>query len=158
MKKTILYLIPFLIISCHSKSPEVDRFSPSSFNGNKKYSNKTLIEEKFQEFYDLNALLIKFPDFKDDIENRISNFTTNTKKIFDLTDSIKIKNIRQEGELIKISDSVQMTKVLFDIVLENSVKTDSVLAFITQKKIVIDSEEITSTKVKFTKELKIKKF
>ena len=162
MKKIVLYtIIPLLIISCNSKEA-TNRNKKSSDNDyffgiiNSSKKNGSLIEKKFKEFYDLNTLLKKYPNFKENIEKRIDNFTTGTSVIFDLTDSLKITNIRQQGGLTKISDSVQMTKVLFDIVSGNMTKTDSVLAFITKKKVLIDSEEVISTKVKFTRVTVIK--
>lgn len=148
MRKVFILLILFLA-SCKSEnSMESNSKVVNSFE---EYSNEDLLEEKFKEFYDLNILLKKYPQFKDDIEQRIKNFTSNPESIFELNDSTKIKNIQQKGALIKISDSVQMTQVVYDLVTENSVKKDSVLAFITSSKVIIDSEEITSTKVNFTR-------
>jgi hypothetical protein len=149
MRNIILILIALFIISCSNDSSIISKEKSVVFN--KEYSNETLLEEKFKEFYDLNILLKKYPDFKDDIEQRIKNFTSNPESIFELNDSTKIKNIQQKGALIKVSDSVQMTQVVYDLVTENSIKKDSVLAFITSSKVIIDSEEIISTKVNFTR-------
>ena len=157
MKRIVLFILPLLIISCNNKERvnEVDSDVKSFYFltdvDSSSYSKKSLIEEKFKEFYDLNILLKKYPDFKEGIENRIKNFISNSETIFELNDSLSVKNIRQEGPLTKISDSVQMTKIYYDLVSENSTEKDSVFAFITKKKIMIDEEEVLSTKVKFTR-------
>jgi len=149
MRKLIILLIPILIISCSTKenSSSDSKFAPTEDS----FSTENLIEKKFKEFYDLNTLLKSYPDFKEDIEKRIENFTTGTRAIFEINDSIKIVNIRQKGAFIKVSDSVDMTHVLFDVITDTHIKTDSVLAFITKKKVLIDNEEVISSKVKFTR-------
>lgn len=151
MKKFIFLLIAVsLLFSCSDSNhaPTEKVFEAERSNTSPK---RSLIEQKFKEFYDLNVLLKNYPDFKSDIERRIQNFTSNSETIFELNDSISITNIRQKGVLIQVSDSVQMTHVLFDVVSKNQKKTDSVLAFISKKKIYIDSEEVIATKVKFTR-------
>ena len=149
MRKLIILLIPILIISCSTKenSSSDSKFAPTKDS----FSTENLIEKKFKEFYDLNTLLKSYPEFKEDIEKRIENFTTGTRDIFEINDSIKILNIRQKGAFIKVSDSVDMTHVLFDVITDTHIKTDSVLAFITKKKVLIDDEEVISSKVKFTR-------
>ena len=149
MRKLIILFIPLLIVSCMSKenSRSDSRFLPEKVD----FSTENLIEKKFKEFYDLNTLLKNYPQFKESIENRIDNFTTGERRIFEINDSITILNIRQKGAFIKVSDSVDMTHVLFDIINDTQIKTDSVVAFITKKKVLIDDEEVTSSKVKFTR-------
>ena len=75
MRRIILFFMPFLIFSCnsHERRSLVNTESTKSF---KSESFESLIEEKFQEFYNLNILLRDYPDFKEDIEKRINNFTT----------------------------------------------------------------------------------
>jgi len=148
-----LFIIPLFIVSCNSKTPEYNEYKivrGNSYNFDSK-STESLLEKKFKEFYDLNILLNKYPDFKESIENRIKNFISNSETIFELNDSVSVKNIRQEGLLTTISDSVQLTKIYYDLVSENSTEKDSVFAFITKKRVMIDDEEVFSTKVKFTR-------
>lgn len=149
MRHAVLIFILLFIFSCNESSPSISKERKS--NSYKEYTDGTLLEEKFKEFYDLNVLLKEYPEFKEDIENRIRNFTTSPRAVFKLNDSLKIKNIRQKGSFIKVSDSVQMTTVYFDLISGKTTKTDSVIAFITKKKMIIDSEEVISTKVKFTR-------
>jgi len=155
--RRILILFPLLALaSCMSKEPsKVDTktikrgildYDKDTLNG---YSFESLVEKKFKEFYDLNVLLKNYPNFKQDIEKRIENFTSGTRKIFQINDSVKVSNIRQKGPFVKVSDSTEMTHVLFDIITTKEIKTDSVMAFITTIKLQLDNEEVTSTKVKF---------
>lgn len=162
MRRLVIFFIPFVIVSCMSKEPDktlnLEEMDEVLYDIDSKeedpevsYSFESLIEEKFKEFYDLNVLLRDYPNFKEDIETRINNFTTGTRKIFEINDSIKILNIRQKGPLVQVSDSLEMTNVLFDVITESRIKTDSVVAFITKKKLKIDGKEVVSKKVKFTR-------
>lgn len=159
--RRIWILFPLLaVVSCISKSPKSNddeiikkRLPYTAKDSLGEYSFQSLIETKFEEFYNLNVLLKNYPDFKKDIENRLENFTSGTRKIFHINDSIQVVNIRQNGPFVKISDSTEMTHVLFDIVSDHQTKTDTVVAFITKKKAHIDNKEVTSTKVKFTRVL-----
>lgn len=127
-------------------------------------SFKEDIEKRIQNFtldYKLNFDLIDslignhytFLSFYETsgLKKRDQIFTLDSKQIFKLNDSLEVKNIKQRGSIIFVSDSVQMTKVYFDLVYKDSVKKDSVFAFITSKKIMIDSKEVLSSKVKFSK-------
>jgi hypothetical protein len=159
MRRIWMLVLLFVIVSCSdNKAPTMNTKKLKSRGWLNKtrdslsnYSFESLVEKKFKEFYNLNVLLKDYPDFKNDIESRIENFTTGRRKIFQINDSIKVVNIRQKGPFIKVSDSTDMTQVLFDVITDTEIKTDSVTAFITKKKLLIDGEEVTSTKVKFTR-------
>lgn len=149
MKNLIFLAVFLLVFSCTNHAPLDKEMSEVTMF--KEVSMKKVLENKFKELYDLNLLKKKFPEFKNDIDRRIQNFTFNHEVNFEFQDSIRISNIRQKGGLIKISDSVQMAKVVFDLTSQNSTKTDSVFAFITKKEAIIDSEKVFLTKVQFSR-------
>lgn len=153
MRKMYVFLVLLILSSCNNYSPENSKSDFEVTESLLENMESSFSEKKFKEFYDLNILLRDYPDFKEDLEKRIDNFITENGKIFEINDSIKIVNIRQKESPTKLSDSVELTQILFDIRNKNNIKTDSVYALITKKKIVIDGKEVTSKKVKFTREI-----
>ena len=158
MRRILIFCIPFFLMSCSGNKADTmtnessDKTFFMSTIESAEISSESLVEKKFKEFYNLNMLLTAYPDFKKDIEQRIKDFTSGEKAIFERDDSIQIANIRQSGALIKESDSLERTYILFDVIRQTETKTDSVLVLITKKNVNIDGESITSTKVKFARD------
>jgi predicted patatin/cPLA2 family phospholipase len=153
MRKMYVFFVVLILSSCNNYSPENSTNNFEVTESLMVNTESSLSEKKFKEFYDLNILLKDYPDFKEDIEKRIDKFMTGEGTIFDINDSIKIENIRQKESLTKLSDSLEMTQILFDIRTKNGIKTDSVYALVTKKKIIIDGKEVVSKKVKFAREI-----
>ncbi|QTE21586.1 hypothetical protein [Polaribacter cellanae] len=151
MKKTFLIVIVLIIASCSSNSNKKPGLNKESLAIVKEYSTSTLIEEKFLEFYELNMLLNSDSKFKKEIGERLKSFKIDTFPILNLPNDSKITNIKQIGETISITDSIKKRKIIFDMVTPNSLKKDSLFAYILSKKIIIDSIEVISNKVKFAR-------
>jgi hypothetical protein len=153
MRKMYVFFALLILSACNNYSPENSAKTFEVTESLMENIESSFSEKKFKEFYDLNILLRDYPDFKEDIEKQIDNFITGEGTIFNIKDSLKIENIRQKELPTKLSDSIEMTQVLFDIKIKNEIKTDSVYAIIMKKKIIIDGKEVISKKVKFTREI-----
>jgi hypothetical protein len=104
---------------------------------------------KFHEFYDVVSLKRDYPELGEEIKERLGNFTLNDINILRLQDSTKISNIRVKGPFLKISDTKEMTIVLFDLETHKIIKTDSLQAILTVNTLRIDGELIRSNKLRF---------
>lgn len=155
MRNIIFIVILLLVTSCNTDTHENKEVVKKNTKSSVENFKKSMVEEKFMELYDLNTLFLKNKrTIYWHIERRIKRFSTNSELILLIqSDSIRVKNIRHDRSLIKLSDSVEMTKIYFDLVSEKETKTDSILAFITSKKMMIDSEEVLTCKVKFAREI-----
>lgn len=153
MRKMYVFFVLIILSSCNNYSPENSIKMFEVTESLMENTESSFSEKKFKEFYDLNILLRDYPDFKEDIEQQIGNFITGEETIFNISDSLKIENIRQKELPTRLSDSVEMTQMLFDIKTKNEIKTDSVYAIIMKKKIIMDGKEVISKKVKFTREI-----
>lgn len=111
-----------------------------------------LTEQKLQDYFDLLVLQQQHPEFIEDIRVQLHELSEDSIIISYFPHKVDIKNVQQIGETQIVSDSIQRIKLRFDIITNNSVKKDSITAIIKTKKITLDNEELSSTKVVFTKE------
>jgi hypothetical protein len=152
MKKIMLIIIVLAINSCHN-SPSLNTLNEMEMGdySAKMYSTQILIKEKFLEFYDLNLLLKNNLSFQNKIKERLKSFTLDSLPVLDLSKDSKIENIQQKGMIINLSDSIQKTKLIFNVLSKKNLRKDSISVFIFKKKLRIHSDVVISTKVKFSR-------
>jgi hypothetical protein len=166
MKKIVYIIIIFLIVSCKNetknKSFEVYDIEPVGiedyddsfeFSIIKSFNYEKLINLKLQDYFDLKVLEQQHPEFKDAIKKQLYALSNDDIDVSNFSTKITIENIRQIGKPIIVSDSVQKLKLHFDIVTEQNKTTDSIIATIINKSVVIDNEKRLSTKIIFSKAL-----
>jgi len=168
MKNLIYILIFLLIVSCKedvSKANidvleyeiEDDKNNPVSNNNytfsiiDKNFDHKELTAQKLQELYDLSSLKNTHPEFKRSIELQLKNFTKDSTLLSTLKDSVSIKNIEFITDNFETTNTSQKVKLRYDLIINNSVKKDSIIAEITSHKIILDDKEVVSNKIKFSK-------
>lgn len=157
MKQIVYILVIILVVSCANESKrsessvheiEVstdinDDFKSENFNPT------VLASEKLTEYFDLIKLKQEHPEFREDIELQLESYSANS--ILLNTNTFSIENIRSADSPEIISDSLQSVVLYFDILSENYITKDSILAFITTKTILMDTQSAVSTKVRFQK-------
>ena len=167
MRKLVYIFIALLLISCANNKKEVPTeaiesvdmektetvFESAALEDKKEaFSYQYLTEQKLQDYYDLLVLQQQHPEFKEDITAQLQELSNDVTAIPDSTQKITIKNVQQMGATLKISDSVQKIRLLFDIVTESTNKRDSITAIVSTKKVYLDQQEVISTKVVFEKQ------
>ena len=152
MRKIILLISFFIIISCANNSPISNEKSiiDDTFTV-KEYSTSSFVEEKFLEFYDLKLLLKNKPEFKEVIEKRLASFKIDSNTILEISKNSKIKNF----EIIK-SDSLNINaysklKIVFEVDNEKASNKDSLIVYVFEKDFTLDGEKTTSKKIKFSR-------
>lgn len=159
MRKSIVIIAFGLFFSCadnyknlDSKGMEAETFNPYNELLSKELSLEELTSQKLLDYYDLLRLLEgSSTAFKEDITKQLSALTKEPFSEMDSLDGISIRNIHQIGSVEKISDSVQKIKLNYDIFFNDTVKTDSIIALITTKALLVDGAETKSTNVTFTR-------
>lgn len=110
-----------------------------------------LTEQKLKEYFDLIQLKQEHPEFKADIILQLQKFSNDTTIGKNYSKGFKLEHIRIVEYLETDSDTTQKLKLFFDVIHENSKRTDSIIATIFQKTIMVDNEDITSNKITFSK-------
>lgn len=152
MKKIIFLVYFILIFSCSKQNTPLNEKAlvEDSFTV-KKYSTKSLVKEKFLEFYDLRLLLEENPQFKENIKSRLMSFKLDSSEVLKITPNSKIKKLIITELLLPKKNSDSLLKVLFEISENNILKKDSIIAYINDNKIMINEEVVTTRKIKFKK-------
>lgn len=162
MKKLIFLFIVIIIVSCKNETTksnidlnevmEIEKEVTkdiSDTSDNQIFLNKELTKEKLQELYDLIVLKNEHPEFKVSINKQLKSYVNDSipnKAIAEGT----INNIALKGDIIQVSDSIQKVELYFDFLTKNTVKKDSIWAIFTSKTIIVNGEELKSTKVTFS--------
>ncbi|WP_299225128.1 hypothetical protein [uncultured Psychroserpens sp.] len=157
--KNILYilLILFLINCKNNEQMNIEDLKVESVEIDEEiiYSSKinhqTIATHKLEEYFDLLKLKENHPNFKDDILLQLNALSKDRLLDYNIAKILSIENIEQIGEIKKVSDSVEKLQLKFNIVLENETITDSILAIITSRPIILDGEEIISNKITFSR-------
>lgn len=152
MKKIIFLVYFILIFSCSKQNAPLNEKAlvEDSFTV-KKYSTKSLVKEKFLEFYDLRLLLEENPQFKENIKSRLMSFKLDSSEVLKITPNSKIKKLIITELLLPKKNSDSLLKVLFEISENNILKKDSIIAYINDNKIMINEEVVITRKIKFKK-------
>ncbi len=165
MRKLVNIFVVLLIISCaneHKNEAPIEGVnmeknetvleSSAMEDVKEAFTFQHLTEQKLQDYFDLLVLQRQHPEFIDDIRAQLHELSEDSTIISYFPQKVDIKNVQQIGKTQIISDSIQKIKLSFDIITNNSLKKDSITAIIKTKTITLDNEELTSTKVVFTKE------
>lgn len=154
MKQLLGFVLLCLVISCANNSMEktnanadTSEMLESELN-DRDFTLEDLVSEKLLGYFELLKLQKEHPEFKDAIELDVNNYLKKEFIKFD-TSNVMIKNIRNVGEVMIISDSVQSQKLYFDLVFEDKTITDSLQALITLNTLILDGFEVKNTKVTF---------
>ena len=156
MKKFVILLLILLSVSCknHSNKYEFSTDDISVSNENETINKHTNTTEtaaipKLIEYLDLIKLSKQHPEFKEDILTQLQSLSKDSIIKLNYPNSFTIHNIRIEN-MAPISDSLDRVKLVYEIHLENEQKMDSIIAFISKKKIKIEGVNTLSTKVIFS--------
>ena len=150
MKKLIFLLLTVYLFSCSNKSSLKNKENLSD-SMVKTYSTSSLIKEKFIEFYDLSTLYNQKTQFKRGIEVRLKSFMIDTNHVFIFEKGSKINKIKIEEKTDIDNNPTDFIKVFFEIKNGEIVKQDSIVAMIMKKHILLDSKNVISTKIKFSR-------
>lgn len=165
MKRFLYIYVAFFMMSCanerkneapiegvNMEKTETMLESTAFEDAKEAFTFQHLTEQKLQDYFDLLVLQQQHPEFIEDIRTQLHELSEDSIIISYFPQKVDIKNIQQIGETQIISDSIQRIELRFDIITNNSVKKDSITAIIKTKTITLDNEELSSTKVVFTKE------
>ena len=167
--KMLTYLsLLLLVISCaknkneapieNEKAVEIDQIetvlesTATSEDVRETFEYQQLTTQKLQDYFDLLVLQRQHPEFKEDITTQLKELSKDSIKISETVQQITITNVQQIGAVKHLSDSLQKIVMRFDMISGNAVKSDSITALISTKKIHLDNREVTATKVLFSKE------
>ena len=162
MKKFIYILTCLLWMSCanetkhKSESIEYDMEAISKeeehmYMNLEALNYEILVRQKLIDYFDLMRLKQEHPEFAKDIILQLQGFSIDSESIDSFKKIDSITNVRQIGKLIKDSETIQKMTLYFDVVSDNTIKADSILAIISNKSILMDDEMVLTTKVYFQK-------
>lgn len=158
MRKYLCFISILLGISCANEKKEASlEYDPVLKNAElyedefqrREITLEQLTSQKLQDYFELLQLQKKHPQFKEEIEEQLRNFTKAGIIIRDTFEGVDVSNIKQVGKVIKVSDSVVKLKLVYDKYSKNSTNTDSVYAFITTKNIHLDDRQTVSNVIVF---------
>ncbi len=161
MKKLIYIAIALLLSSCANNAKEASMsdmdFSEAEVSENSSMgleetsivANTQLAEAKLKDYFELVVLQQKHPDFREDIRSQLRGLSEADLNIPDSVNIISIENIRQNGAVQELSDSLQKIHFYFDVTTENGTRQDSITAVLRSQKVTVDQQEVTATKVTF---------
>ena len=155
MKKIIFIALTISLVSCN-RSPEMksenqdmapmleleDDFAKTVM------TPEMLSVEKFEEFINLVELKQQHPEFKNDIDDQLKSYTTDSLAL-NYPLGFNISDIKQLGETITISDTTAQVILGFMIRTPSTQIKDSILVEISSKDVNLDGELYTSQKFKF---------
>lgn len=168
MKKTLYILLSLAIVACSKgKSKNMETIAVEAaeieyeiaddktyFNSNTETTDHQYVNmaaQKLQDLYDLVLLQKKHPEFEDDIKTQLKELTIDSFTLNNDFDEISIENIRQNGSLAQISDSIQEMKLDFDVVLNDTIMANSIFVKIISNTIVLDNKNVKTNKIRFSK-------
>ncbi len=160
MKKVLYITLLLIVFSCSEakrEAPLMDteatEMSPEAYPIEnialeESFTFQHLTQQKLQDYYDLVVLLRQHPEFKEDITSQLRELSKD-EIITNHAQPIRIENVQQLGKSEQVSDSIQKINIQFDIIDENIIKKDTIIALIKTKKIQLDDTEVISTKIVF---------
>jgi len=163
MKKFIYIYSLFFIVACAKqgkneapveqdmKEYEIGNENSAFVDISEEFTYQHLTKQKLQDYFDLLVLQQEHPEFETTIALQLQELSNDTLKFSNVLHKISIENVQQIGATIKISDSIQKIRLLFDMVAEGSKKIDSITAIVSTKMVYLDQKEVISTKVVFEK-------
>lgn len=163
MKNVIYIILVVLCFSCLSESNkepllynEADADYESALESKTVFVShvddyEALSIQKLTEYFDLLKLKSQHPDFEKDIEIQLKQLATDSLLNIKFNGSDVINNIKQKGDIIKISDTLHRLSLEYHLRSDNKGIKDSIFAYIVSKPLQVDGNLMTSNKVKFSK-------
>ncbi len=147
------------LVACSSKSSKsmnidykAEAIEESGGIQSSKINNyKALSIQKLNEYFDLLKLQRQHPEFNSDIEAQLTKYTSQALITGNLPATFKVNEIKQIGEVQKVSDSVNKIQLSYNLEVNNSQIKDSIFAYCSLKTITINGQNIMSNKVRFSK-------
>lgn len=124
---------------------KIDAFEYTKYNTLTDY--ESIASLKLEEYFDLLKLEKEHPSFKDDILLQINEYSNDSLLNYDISKIKSIQNIRQVGNTEQFSDSIKKIQLRFNLIMENKVIQDSIIAVINSKSILLDGKKTTSNKI-----------
>lgn len=161
MKQIIILLVIIMTVSCaKQRDPSDMHFETEEiYETDLDYDAKTmgvnyadLSIQKLSEYFELIQLQQQHPEFDDDIQLQISGLIKDSTILKAYPEPFSITNIEPADSIIKLSDSLHSVTLYFDVLSNNKTSKDSIVALITTKTILLDAQEVVSTKVTFQKD------
>jgi hypothetical protein len=161
MKKLTYIAIAILFSACANNTKEASvsdmDFSETEIYGNDNMElegtavreSTDLASAKLQDYFELVLLQQKHPEFKEDIRAQIQSLSERGLLLADSIPVISIENIRQNGAVQSLSDSLQKIQFYFDLTTENGVRADSITAVLRTQIVTLDEQKVTAIKVTF---------
>jgi len=159
--RKLVYILSFIVFtSCinNTKEAEMKTFDfmliEESINLDDfgyTYSNfnvTNLAQQKLQEYYDLSLLKEQYPEFENDIKLQLENLADSTLEISKNLNAISISNVIEISNQ-KLSGSVSRIQLQYEVTTEKGTITDTISAIIKTKTIIINNENVATTKLKF---------
>ncbi|AUC74591.1 hypothetical protein [Olleya sp. Bg11-27] len=165
MRRIIYVFSILLVVSCSNRR---EKASPESMRADEVVTSEALLSkkdvvdlntfeyqelssQKLQELYDLISLKETHPEFSETISSQLKDYTNDSiSSSLTLSGDVVIKNIQLQGDIIKVSDSIKKMKLYYDVVSNNTIQKDSVLATISSSTIAFEDKMIQSKKIKFS--------
>lgn len=159
MKKPLYTFLFVLVLSCanETKNKSAEIFTEEAIEMPineetpvpEKSSFENLASQKLVDYFDLLRLQQEYPEFTEDIQLQLKKYTLDSTFHKNYQHIKSIENIRQIGDIVQVSDSVRQIKLHFDLLIDKTTITDSILAKILFKKIIIENSSTKSYKVQF---------
>ncbi len=112
----------------------------------------TITQQKLQDYFDLVVLKNKHPEFAKTISEQLLQITRDSIVLPKGQDSVDVKNLKPIGDLFTRNDTLKYQKFEYTLASGNSLKTDTLTAYIISKTITIEGKPVVSTKVTLGKE------
>lgn len=157
MKKVSIIILLIFIFSCSKARKEADMMKnevlieTTNEDSYEEFEFQNISKQKLQDLYDLLVLQNKHPEFTTDIIKQLKEISKDSISISNKIENITINNIAVIESIQKISDSIQIQKIDFDITSNLGTSKDTLLVMIKTKKVRIDDEQFESTQVTFKK-------
>jgi len=159
MKKLRYLGISLLLLAC-AEAPERDSLKElesveTTFEegtSEEAFEYATLTEQKLQEYFDLLIVKNKHPEFSETIETQLQAFAIDSLSFTTNQDSVDVKNLHRIGNGQMVNDSIEKLKIGFTIGSLRQYKTDTVTAYITTNKVMVDGVESRNITIIFSQE------
>lgn len=154
MNRVSLVILLIIIFSCSNARKETEMnndilIEAAYEESNEDFDYQNISKQKLQDLFDLLVLKQKHPDFTTDIVKQLKEISEDSIFISNGIENIKIENIAVIESIQKISDSIQVQKIDFDIRSNLGNSKDTLLVIIKTKKVTIDDEQFDSTEISF---------
>jgi len=157
IKHITVVAVILLMVACAQPKRENDMMKSevateaAAMDAKEDFQYQNISKQKLQDLYDLLVLQQNHPEFKKDIANQLQDISEDSIHISNKMNTISVENVSILEPIRQLSDSTQSLKIDFDVNSNLGVTKDSITVIITTNKIIIDEQELKSTKIRFKK-------